>query len=275
MKKLYMYGPKCCSDGCQGCSERVEGENGKASRFASKLECRIYHFLKSECGLKPNEDFVYNKGIGDCPFNKSYNYRTDFYIKKYKLCIEVKGDLTYFEVNKQMWLHDYRKDYNFYLLVLTNEDWINRCPIDGREKDTYIERAIDVQLEELKDFINGSLKLERLVEKSWQRLSQYIKTRGEDLDVWNDRLKYRKQLKPRTENEYRSENKARAIRGKFELVYAAEVCGRRARCSFTVGDGRRNDEPEKRIRSMQEDSDGNGADAFDGDGVGAESVFLS
>ena len=190
-----MYEPKCCSGGCRACSERAEKENGKVGRFASKLECRIYHFLKSVCGLKPNEDFVYNKKIGDCSFNKSYNHRTDFYIKKPQLCIEVKGDLTYFEVNKQKWLHDYKKDYNFYLLVLTNEDWISRCPIDGKENCAYIERAIDVQLEELKDFIGGRLKLEELVEKSWQRLCHYIETRNKDLNAWNERLKNRKHLK--------------------------------------------------------------------------------
>ena len=186
--RLYRYKPEGCVNGCKKCKLRVTGENDKSYKFKSCLECGIYYFLKSECGLDPNVNFVYNKKIEGCPFNKKYGYQTDFYFKKQNLCVEVKGDLTYFEVNKQRWLHEYKKDYNFYLLVLTNEDWIERCPLDGGENKAYIERAIEVQLNELKDFVNGKLQVEGLAEKSWQRLMQYQQTRERDLSEWNKRL---------------------------------------------------------------------------------------
>ena len=115
--------------------------------------------------------------VKDCPFNKSRRHEVDFLIKsksKEELYIEVKGQMTYSEVNKLKYLIK-NTDKSFYILQLTESDWI-----EGKNgKDTF-----EIQFAELSSFYNDKYSPKKMQQISWRRLSNFVKNKKQEYKKW-------------------------------------------------------------------------------------------
>ena len=88
-----------------------------------KTEKAVYWTLEKK-GLIVNEQFEKQMPISDIPFCKSNKHKVDLILKNSegeKLYVEIKGEMTYLEVNKLRYLLD-KTHYNFYILQLTEID---------------------------------------------------------------------------------------------------------------------------------------------------------
>ena len=153
---------------------------------------------KTEMGF---EEFLISNGVQaarqfpvlGCPFvkNKAGKHEADYRIQNAKgdeLFIEVKGSLTYFEVNKLLFLTEVYKR-PFYILEVTNEDWMGAC---GNERGATGKKIAGVtlqQYEEIRQFWMGNKSAQEMNDLASTRLHQYIEVRNNDLKVWTD--KYR------------------------------------------------------------------------------------
>lgn len=93
--------------------------------FKAKTEKAVCYALK-EAGYNHNEVFGTHIKIDGIPFNKGGQHEVDFRLvssKGEELFVEVKGEMTLLEINKLQYLLN-ETSYNFYVLQLTEIDWI-------------------------------------------------------------------------------------------------------------------------------------------------------
>ena len=163
----------------------------------SSYERCLFCFLKNECKLIPGKDFLIQHEIKDCPFNKNFKHKVDFYLPAQDLYIEVKGSYTYYEINKLRWL-DERKHLKLFIFAYDNSDWgveLYRYEDDSSARE-FTERIMKEQFEDIKDLVKKSKTVEDVVKKSQSRLAGYLKNRTKnDFDYWTNRLKSRQKGK--------------------------------------------------------------------------------
>ena len=160
-----------------------------------KLEKHLYNTEKSICytldqlGLKIGEDFEFFKEIDNIPFTKSKKHKVDVVLtsrkdRTNKLYVEIKGQMTYLEVNKLRYLQDINSN-NFYILQLTDLDWMS--PYTGQSSKDAFEKSkedFETQVQELVDFVYGNITANELSMRSKNRLDNYIEYRLTDLERW-------------------------------------------------------------------------------------------
>lgn len=159
----------------------------KLKYFTEKSIC--YALL--EKGLKMDEDFIFHVEIDGVPFNKNSKHEVDLKLKSHKgdeLFVEIKGMMTYLEVNKLKYLMTVTNK-NFYVLQLTELDWIE--PYRGQSAKDAFEKSkkdFEMQIHELVSFVNGTLSGRTLTNRSKKRLAGFISCRKKDLTVWKNNL---------------------------------------------------------------------------------------
>ncbi len=168
--------------------ELVKGlPNDKSS---PKTEKAVYITLQKK-GYKEDEQFEKQKSICNIPFCKRNKHKVDLILinnKGEKLYVEIKGEMTYLEVNKLQYLLN-ETSYNFYILQLTEIDWIKPYEKSGfKRKIQKSKDDFEKQIDELIGFINGSISGEELSEIAKQRLKKYINYRKRDLKRWKEKV---------------------------------------------------------------------------------------
>lgn len=144
-------------------------------------------YALEENHIKFGEDFELHKKIDNVPFNKTKVHEVDFVLTSSfgeKLYVEVKGLMTYLEVNKLRYLLE--SEYDFYIFQLTEIDWMG--PYTGETaKDFFMKSKKDFedQINELVKFVRGELKGADMVRRSKERLDNYIAYRNKDIETWN------------------------------------------------------------------------------------------
>lgn len=162
-----------------------------------QIKPRMYNTEKAICytldklGLKLGKDFKFFVGIDNIPFTKSKKHKVDLMltsrIDESKLYVEIKGMMTYLEVNKVKYLLT-ETDKNFYILQLTELDWIK--PYRGKSAKAAFNKSkkdFETQVNELVEFVNGRKTGEELSEITKQRLTKYINYRKRDLKRWKEK----------------------------------------------------------------------------------------
>ena len=148
-------------------------------------EKSIYIALE-EKGLIFNDNFAFHQKIDNVLFNESKKHDVDLVLTSRngeRLYVEIKGQMTYLEVNKLKYLLGLRR--NFYILQLTEIDWINPYDENGnKSKFQKTKDDFEIQIEELVDFVNGGKTGEQLKQKSKERLEDWINYRATDLERW-------------------------------------------------------------------------------------------
>ena len=113
-------------------------------------------FLKEQ--EVPDDNIEHHPKIENCPFNKDGIHYADYLLKSEKgedLYIEIKGQMTYLEVNKLKFLHQYSSK-SIYILQLTEIDWISEYhPCGCLSKMQKSKSDFDFQLRELLEFYHG------------------------------------------------------------------------------------------------------------------------
>lgn len=161
-----------------------------------QIEQHMYNTEKAICyaldqlGLKLGKDFEFFVEIDNIPFTKSKKHKVDLMLTSRidgsKLYVEIKGMMTYLEVNKLKFLLT-ETGKNFYILQLTELDWIK--PYRGKSAQAAFKKSktdFETQVNELVDFVNGIKTGEELAELSKTRLKDYIDCRNKDLKKWRD-----------------------------------------------------------------------------------------
>lgn len=168
--------------------EISEGNPLYKDNRSPKTEKAVYWTLEKR-GFTENEQFEKQKPIFNIPFCKSNKHKVDLILKNSKgekLYVEIKGEMTYLEVNKLRYLLDHTP-YNFYILQLTEIDWIK--PFERSKFKRKILKSKDdfeTQIDELIGFVEGTFSAEQLTKSSRKRLMSYIKYRGKDLKRWRE-----------------------------------------------------------------------------------------
>lgn len=162
-----------------------------------QIESHMYNTEKAICyaldqfGLKLGEDFDFFVEIDNVPFTKSKKHKVDVMLtsrknRNKKLYVEIKGQMTYLEVNKLKYLlNETGKD--FYILQLTELDWIN--PYTGQSAKDAFEKSkkdFETQVQELVNFVKGDVTCGELSESSKKRLQDYIDYRANDVERWRE-----------------------------------------------------------------------------------------
>ena len=156
--------------------------------FVKHLTERTICYALESKGIKNNRDFKLHQKIGDIPFNKKRKHEVDIVLISHngsKLYVEIKGQMTYIEVNKLRYLHLPEVPYNFYILQLTEIDWIE--PYDNAKHKSMPRKSrsdFEKQIGELVAFVNGTITGEELAERSKKRLADFIEYRENDLEIW-------------------------------------------------------------------------------------------
>lgn len=137
--------------------------------------------------------------VQGCYFIKNDNHihKADLRLTSKKnevLYIEVKGQMTYLEVNKLRFLLE-QSGKKFYILQLTELDWVedNDCNVDVSRKEKSRE-AFEKQFEELLEFYEGKIKAKKMVRISKRRLKQFLANRKKEYQSWVALKKQREQL---------------------------------------------------------------------------------
>ena len=138
------------------------------------------------------------KKINDCPFNENNKHKVDFMLtnnaRDEELYIEVKGQMTYTEVNKLRFLLEY-SGKNFYILQLTEHDWIvDNRPNAKKSKTKMSKNAFEKQFKELLEFYEGKIEAQEMSQISKERLNQFIANRNKEYQSWVALKKQREQL---------------------------------------------------------------------------------
>ena len=139
--------------------------------------------------LKIDEDFVFHVEIDGIPFNKGNKHEVDLKLISHNredLYVEIKGMMTYLEVNKLNYLLT-ETDKNFYILQLTELDWMR--PYTGENAKDAFEKSksdFEKQVKELVSFVNGRVKGKTLSDRSKKRLEEFISCRNKDLSRWKN-----------------------------------------------------------------------------------------
>lgn len=143
-------------------------------------------FALEEKGLISNVHFTFHQKIDNVLFNERKKHDVDLVLTSCngdKLYVEIKGQMTYLEVNKLKYLLGLRR--NFYILQLTEIDRIN--PYDENVYRSKFQKSKDdfeLQIGELVDFVNGGESGEHLKQKSQERLYNWINYRATDIERW-------------------------------------------------------------------------------------------
>lgn len=163
---------------------------------AFQIKVRMYNTEKAICytlghlGLRLGRDFDFFTEIDDIPFTKGKKHKVDIMLTSRidgsKLYVEIKGMMTYLEVNKLRYLlSETGKD--FYILQLTELDWISpyigQCAREAFEKS---KTDFETQVQELVGFVEGRIKGRTLSKRSLKRLKDFIKYRNKDLQKWKN-----------------------------------------------------------------------------------------
>lgn len=169
--------------------ERLKDNDKQNKSSSPKTEKAVCYYLE-EKGLKENKQFETQKYIYNILFCKSKRHKVDLILKNNlgdKLYVEIKGEMTYLEVNKLRYLLN-ETHYNFYILQLTEIDWDKPFEKSGYKRK--IQKSIfdfEQQIGELLNFVDGNIPGEELTEISRKRLNRYIRYRGNDLKRWRER----------------------------------------------------------------------------------------
>jgi hypothetical protein len=101
--------------------------------------------------------------------------------------VEIKGQMTYLEVNKLRYLLGLRR--NFYILQLTEIDWMEPyCMSIHGSKFQKSKKDFENQIEELVKFVNGQISGKELTKRSIKRLKDYVEYRSHDIERWKHLL---------------------------------------------------------------------------------------
>lgn len=145
-------------------------------------------YALEEKGLHYPQDFIVHEKISNVAFNKGKKHDVDLVLKSHngdKLYVEIKGQMTYLEVNKLRYLLGLRR--HFYLLQLTEIDWME--PYDKSRHGSKFQKSkkdFEDQIEELVRFVNGEITGKVMAERSIQRLDDYIEYRNHDIERWSN-----------------------------------------------------------------------------------------
>ena len=149
----------------------------------------IRYYLKEQGVL--DENIEHQPEIGNCPFNKNGVHNADYLLKSEKgeeLYIEIKGQMTYSEVNKLKFLHQYSSK-SIYILQLTEIDWIEEyLPDSNQSKMQKSKSDFDIQLGELMKFYHGQKTAKQMATISKRRLKKFLKIRKQDINRWQSQL---------------------------------------------------------------------------------------
>lgn len=140
----------------------------------------------------PEDKIESQAKVNSCPFTKSKVHKADFLIiseNGERLYIEVKGQMTYSEVNKLRFLLE--KNSNcFYILQLTEIDWIEEVSSNANLSDAEkSKKSYEQQFLELSDFYKGTKTAEEMNKLSIERLKYFIKVREKDVEKWETLLR--------------------------------------------------------------------------------------
>ena len=155
-------------------------------RYCRHLTEKSVCYALKKKGIKFKRDFFLHSKIDNIPFNKRKKHAVDLVLKSHnghELYVEIKGEMTYLEVNKLLYLHG--MSLNFYILQLTEIDWIE--PYDKSKHKSMKQKSkydFEKQIDELVDFVNGTISGKELSERSIKRLNDYIDFRNKDLEIW-------------------------------------------------------------------------------------------
>ena len=162
------------------------GEYPQFNKYTKYLTEKAICYVLEKNGIKFNESFKLHKKIDNIPFCKNNKHEVDFVLNNadgFELYVEIKGQMTYEEVNKLQYLLD-ETSHNFYILQLTEIDWIepydkDKCNKSQKSKDDFV-----TQIKELVDFVNGDITGEELSERAKKRLTDFINYRAKDIERW-------------------------------------------------------------------------------------------
>lgn len=138
-------------------------------------------------GVRYNQDFYLHEKVDNIAFNKGKKHEVDLVLTSHggkKLYVEVKGHMTYIEVNKLLYLLGLRR--HFYILQLTEMDWIE--PYNKETHGSKFQKSkndFELQIQELVDFVNDLKTGKELSQLSRQRLENFIEYREGDLERWS------------------------------------------------------------------------------------------
>ena len=111
-----------------------------------------------------------------------------------ELYIEVKGQMTYTEVNKLRFLLEH-SEKDFYILQLTEPDWIVDNGSDSIiSKVEMSKNAFEKQFKELLEFYEGKIEAQEMSQISKERLNQFIANRNKEYQSWVDQVNRKEQL---------------------------------------------------------------------------------
>ena len=147
--------------------------------MASKLEKIFADFLTNN-----NIKYVSQKTVNNCPFNRGGKYKIDFYLPDYDLYIEVKGQMTMYQVNVLRYCSEYLGK-NYYILQMTSEDWIGPYSCSGLKNiRSKIMQDTATQFNEILDLSQNRITTDELCKRSKIRLEKYIAYRNGDISRW-------------------------------------------------------------------------------------------
>lgn len=153
----------------------------------AKTEESFNSFLIDQLGLEEGKDFERQVDYeGVCPFTKRRKHKIDFKIiskKGHILFVEVKGQMTLYAVNTLRYSLSHNDVQDFYILQLTDEDWIEGCPENMVLKQK-INQNIQLQFDEITKFVNDEITPEKMQELSIKRLDAYRELHEKDFDRW-------------------------------------------------------------------------------------------
>ena len=146
----------------------------------SEIKDKVTKFL-SDNGFA----FSTQTEVSDCPFADTGNYKVDYYLPDYNLYLEVSGVMTMHQVNMLIYLHEL-EDMNFYLLQMTDENWIR--PFD-KDNDKSIQKKIEenteIQLNELLAMKKGEITAHKISRFSYYRLFNYRAWHNVEREMWD------------------------------------------------------------------------------------------
>ena len=160
-------------------------DQAQIDRLSNITEKSIFLALE-EKELTNKVDFDFHQKINNVLFNKGKKHDVDLVMTSRtgdKLYVEIKGQMTYFEVNKLKYLLGLRR--NFYIMQLTEIDWIT--PFEQTHYHSKFQKSkhdFEVQIDELVDFVKGEVSGNELKSRSIERLNNFIEYRSHDVDRW-------------------------------------------------------------------------------------------
>ena len=160
----------------------MNSNSKKQSRYEQIFERKLI-----EKGLIRDKDYLIQYEIPNCPFNNNDCFACDFYFPERKLYVEVKGIMSLYTCSQLLFLSR-KQDINFYILQLSNEDWMNSEIIKAGNNCT-IKNIREAQFRE---FFDESETGASLAAKSRRRLSEYLYLRITDVYRWERELNDRK-----------------------------------------------------------------------------------